>query len=382
MEVIYLNLIHKLYKKEINKFPAPFFVKKGFFIIELTTSSGLKGYGEISSYVYNHKKFLKYIKNYFTQNLKKISIFDYFKKKNNLIYKIEDDLFYSIRAAIEQALIDIIGKSKKKKSFELFSKKKFINVYSSGGVLYENQEYESLIDELLIAKKKKFFGWKFRPAIPIKLSNHKMRLRQKPPIDIDKLSKFCLTARKIAGNNFRLMIDIGCRMKVERKSVKFLQLLNELNFYFIEEPFERNFNAYEKIKNIKDIKNIALGENFINEKMLIKYNSLKQVKYLQPDINLFPMKDLLYLSKKNIKEIIMHNWTNSVSFYSNINFALASNKCDLVEFNTLNFPKNFAFLKKNFYIKSGKLYLLNKFGSCVEFINNKYFNTKVENFKI
>ena len=157
MEVINLNLIHKIYNKEIEKFPAPFFVKKGFFIIELTTSSGLKGYGEISSYVYNHKKFLKYIKNYFTQYLKKISIFDYFKKKNNLFYKIEDDLFCSIRASIEQALIDIIGKSKKKKSFELFSKKKFINVYSSGGVLYENQEYEFLIDELLIAKKKKIF---------------------------------------------------------------------------------------------------------------------------------------------------------------------------------------------------------------------------------
>jgi len=383
MNIYSINLIHKIYKYpgKINEFPPPFFVKKGFFIIELITKDGIKGYGEISSYLFDKKKTLFFIEKYLINFIKKIDLEKYFSSFNNkyFISPLNDNLYLSIKAAVDQALLDILGKMKKINSYKFFSNKKNVNVYSSGGVIFENQEYDILTDQLLKSKELKYFGWKFRPSIPIKYSNHIQRLKKNPEIDLNKLEKFCYKSRKIAGCDFNLMIDLGCRLKLNRKSIRFLEFLNELKFYFIEEPFKRNLNDYEKLKNIK---NIAVGENFSQEKSFKKLSHFKQIKYFQPDTNIFPFKDLLKYSKISKKKFILHNWTNSMNFYSNLNFGLSSKKCHLIEINTLNFPKNFIFLKKNYYIKAGKIYIKKKNGLGIEMIKNNSFKTNKIKFKV
>ena len=77
--------------------------------------------------------------------------------------------------------------------------------------------------------------------------------------------------------------------------------------------------------------------------------------------------------QNKMKKIIIHNWTHSISFYANINAALILNKCDLVEYNTLKFPNDFNFLKKNFFIKNGFLSLKDKYGLGIELLKNKSF---------
>ena len=172
MKICRLNLIHKLYKNpnKIKNFPKPYFVEKGFFIIELETTDGLIGYGEISSYLFKKEESISFLKKYFLRELKNFDINkNYFKsnKNYNTIY-LNNDLFYSIKSAIDQAILDLLGKIYNINSFKLFGTKKYVRAYSSGGVIFEDQEYDLLQDELYKAKNLNYFGWKFRPSIPIK----------------------------------------------------------------------------------------------------------------------------------------------------------------------------------------------------------------------
>ena len=45
-------------------------------------------------------------------------------------------------------------------------KKNKIKLYASGGMVFEDQNNETLINEMLKIKNQKFSGWKFRPPSP------------------------------------------------------------------------------------------------------------------------------------------------------------------------------------------------------------------------
>ncbi len=366
-----IYLVHKKYKKKKLSFPPPKYFTNGFYYFEIETADGILGYGEISSYVNTNKIKTKIYKNLLPiikKNKNEISCIEEKLLKN--LRKNNDEVDHSIISAFLQAILDINGKIKKISSYKLFKGyKKKIKVYASGGVTFERQNYESLIDEMIQAKEKKFFGWKFRPSTPHLLTDHHLRIKIKPRIDLEKLIKICRKLRNKAGNDFKLMIDLGCRLKSDLQSLKFLKELNELNFFLIEEPFSPIIKDYSSFKSNS---NFSLGESFYKMDEFLKFSKLRCIKYLQPDFNRIPIKKLLDHQNK-MKRIIIHNWTHSISFYTNINAALILNKCDLIEYNTLKFPNEFNFLKKNFFIKKGFLYLKEKYGLGIELIKNKNF---------
>ena len=166
------------------------------------------------------------------------------------------------------------------------------------------------------------------------------------------------------------MIDLGCRLKQNKESFKFLSLLKELNFYFVEEPFDRQ---YENYKNFDNTHNFALGESFYNTSQFNNFKKLECIKYFQPDTNIIPASRILSL-QENKKPLILHNWSPSISFYSNINTALILKNCQLIEYSVLKFPNNSSFLKKNYFIKNGNIFLKNTNGLGITFSkNNKLF---------
>lgn len=373
-----INLVHKKYKKKKLAFPAPKFFTSGFFYIEIITDEGIYGYGEISSYVDCKKIRSKIFKNIIPLIEKYNNNFYLIKEKllKNLNIK-KDETDYSVFSSFLQALLDIEGKQKNKNSFKLFRNyEKKIKLYASGGVSFEDQNYESLVEEMIQAKKNNFFGWKFRPSTPRLYVDHHLRLKKKPKIDLNKLILVCQKLRIKAGNKFKLMIDLGCRLKRDTQSIKFIEELNELNFFLIEEPFTPLFKNYSFFK---ERLNFSLGESFFDINKFVKFSKLNSIAYLQPDFNRIPIEKILDHQNK-IKKIIIHNWTHSISFYSNINAALVLKNCNLIEYNTLKLPNDFYFLKKNFYIKNGYLTLKKKPGLGIEFIKNDSFHDKKTSF--
>ena len=360
-------------------FPPPNFLLKGTYILKINTDEDVYGMGEVSSYVGNFNQIQK-VFTYFIAPLilnKKISSINL--TQNTFLEKAHrknfpKQIFGSVISAVIQALLDIRGKIIKKPIFEIIKEKKELSLkaYASGGLIYDDEKYDKLVEEALECKHKGFVGWKLRPSMPKKFLSHKKRMEKPPKINFSELKKFCLKIRKLVGPNFKLMIDLGCRLEGTISSKKILDFFYELDFYFVEEPFRRNIKTYKKLlKNSK--LSIAAGENTSSFSDLNKLSSCKKINFFQPDTNLNPIPEIIKFSKKKGIKIILHNWTKSISMYSNFHLGLALDNCKLVEYSILKFPDEFSFLEKNYHIKKGKITLSKSPGLGIE-LNSEILN--------
>ena len=358
-------------------FPPPNFVLKGFYILRINTDEDIYGLGEISSYVGSFNQIQKIFSNVILPIIlnKKISIIDIAKITNKKICNknINKQILSSAISAVIQALLDIKGKMMEKPVFELLNNKELsLKAYASGGLIYDDEKYDRLLDEALESKQRGFFGWKLRPAIPKKFISHQKRIAHPPKIDFIKLKNFCLKIRKKVGSNFKLMIDLGCRLDQTSSSRKILDFFHELDFYFIEEPFRRNVKTYKKLLKYSKF-SIAAGENTSSFSELNELSTCKKITFFQPDSNLNPIPEIIKFSKKKGIKIILHNWTKSISMYSNFHLGMALDNCKLIEYSILKFPEEFNFLEKNYFVKKGNIILNKKNGLGIK-LNHEILN--------
>ena len=197
-------------------------------------------------------------------------------------------------------------------------------------------------------------------------------MKHPPKINFVKLKKFCLNLKKQVGPDFKLMIDLGCRLDETISSKKILDFFDELDFYFIEEPFKRNIKTYKKLLKYSKL-NIAAGENTSSFSELNELSSCKKISFFQPDTNLNPIPEIIKFSKKNEIKIILHNWTKTISMYSNFHLGLALNNCKMIEYSILKFPEEFNFLDKSYLIKKGKVILTKNPGLGIK-LNQEILN--------
>ena len=144
-------------------------------------------------------------------------------------------------------------------------------------MLFDNQNYENRYDEAFIAKNDNYFGYKFRPKLPISNLSHFQRMRNPPKINIKSLEKFSTNLRKKVGDNFKIMIDLGCRLSEIKETEYLFKMFKEQNYYFVEEPFRRKINEYMRLKNHCLDVNIS-GVNIFIRSMNLKNGIIK--KYL------------------------------------------------------------------------------------------------------
>ena len=255
--------------------PYPTYFKEGFYVIKLYTSDGLDGLGEPSPYAGNFKKIIKNFKLIFSY-IKNKNIFDISVTKLQKKLETKNIFTSSCFAGFSQCIYDIKGKIKKKSISKLINNndvKNKIKIYASGGMIYDYQSDELLIKEALFFKKKNFFGWKFRPPFPRNFGNHNKRMLQPPEINTKKLINISQKLRKILGTKFNLMLDLGCRCKSLKEFEYLSDGLSELNFFFIEEPFQRKLKLYKKIK-LKNI-NISAGEHLFKNEDILNWINIK-----------------------------------------------------------------------------------------------------------
>ena len=247
-------------------------------------------------------------------------------------------------------------------------------------MIYENQDYNKLINEAIKSKEKGFFGWKFRPSLSLKNLSHNERMLNPQSFDLDKIIKFSKYLRKEVGDNFKLMLDCGSRCKSLAQADYLIKSLEDLDFYFLEEPIVRNYSMYKKLmKNDYKLK-IAGGENISTIKEFINWEKCN-VDIFQPDTNLLMFKELQQINKSYNKKIIMHNWCNPINFCTNINFMRSENKIFLIEKNILKNPYEIFFKNESFKIINGEVKYLSYDGYGIEFTKLKNKNIEINEFE-
>ena len=366
-------------KKKFSNYPRPSYFSSNIIILKLIYNEEHVSLGEINSYSGSFIEIINNLKTIFLK-FKKYDL----KKKNlnnllNLKFSSENNFcFNSCHAGFVQALVDLKSKIENKKVTELFTNSKIkinkkINVYASGGMIFEGQD-NKLIEEVNFCKQKKYFGYKFRPPYPKQFNHHNMRFKKPDLFDIKKFLKMSEKIRVSVGKEFNLMADLGCRITTKSDLNYLMDGLNELNFFFVEEPIIRNLSLYDNIKNYK---NIASGEHLHNLNETKKWISCKNVKFFQFDPNSLSMNYILSLYKKlksKKKIYIPHNWTTPVNTSVGINLLLIfQQKINLIERNFYTSPYNDLFINKSFYFNDGRFILVNNKGFGIR-LNSNYFD--------
>lgn len=369
-----IEIYHIKYPVKKLKYPIANHVLNGSIYIKILTNCSIVGYGEPSSYILDYFKLFKLFKIkllpfLINQKINDINLI-------NLKKKVDNKLIEPLVAGLDQAIWDIKSKLKNRKLNEFISNKqrieKKIFLYASGGMIFDKQSNDKIINEALKFKSLGFKGYKFRPSIPKEKISHFKRMKFPPPIEIKNFIKNCELLRLKVGMKYKLMVDLGCRL-ISIKQFDYLsEALNELHFSFIEEPFKRDINIYKKISKKSKIK-IAFGESLTSEREF--KNWINYVDIIQPDTNMITISELLNLKKifkSSEKEIIFHNWSNPISMLSNFHMAKVFNST-LIEYNITSNPIINKFQKYKFKIINGEIKLGSRKGLGVD-INEEFLN--------
>ena len=334
------------------KNPLPSFLKKGSIFIRLKDKDGYEGWGEPNPYATDQKNLLKILKKF------ELNLINKKKIEKKIIYHNKKG-YNACLAAVNQAIADIQSKRKKIPICQILNpnlKFKSIRLYASGGMIYDHQDNKIYYNEARKSLKNGYIGYKFRPPYPKSFSNHTSRLKNPPTFDVDRFFKIAKKLRSILPKQFKLMVDFGFRIKTYKDFLKIYNFLNDLNYYFIEEPI-----SHKLIKKDFEAKKLKLsgGESFFLKNQFKDKKFNKFYKIIQPDMNLIDYNILKKIIKIKSTNIILHNWFNAISNNHSFNCALAY-QCKMIERNIYmsKIDSQIINTKSNLNIKKGNFLIL------------------------
>lgn len=333
------------------EFPTASFVEEGFCIVKLFTGDGIIGLGEPSPYMDN------------------LSLVDLFEKELIEIYRGKplneawNTLGRSDRdgsviksaalAGLSQALLDAIGKEQDKPCWRLMASPDLetetsVKVYASGGMLSDGQPLELLLDEVLMFQEKGFNAWKFRPPIPAHL-NHAERTKHPPAVDLEAMLSISRKIRNAVGDDFDLMLDLGCRIPFIKEAKYLCDGLAELNFFMVEEPLPREAGEYVALRNQTEVR-ISGGETLDSATQIQQWMRLGSLDIVQPDANFLGLYDGMIVGQEALEKnytVVPHNWANAIANAANVHFATALGKkvAPLMEYSQVFNPLRESFVE-------------------------------------
>lgn len=333
-------------------------------IIEIISTNNLKGYGEcyVSGYL---PEISKIALEYFSQYLigKNISKIRDITKLIIIPFCTNNGFLKSIISAIEIALFDLKSQIANKPLYEYLNKnfRKSIDGYASGGSVVCNKK--DIKKDFLFAKKNGLEKYKLR----IGHQNFKK--------DIARINY----AIKLFGEN-KVMVDaiMGTLNKWEiEEFIKKTKVFNNLKLKWIEEPIHPSkICDYKEITKKSKIP-IALGEAFTS------YEEFKTVilndccDVVQPDVTQCGILDTIKickLAKKYKKKVSLHVWGSSLSFLTNLHFALAYKEVDIIEYPLVNLDILKEIISINYKFKKNKIYINNNVNGIGISLKKNYFN--------
>jgi len=283
------------------KHPTASFVTEGCMFLRVITDEGIYGLGEPSPYGGSLESLVALAENRLKPMLKGKDPFHV-----DLLTKQDETgvapgygtiPYHALKAAISQALWDILGKCLDMPVYRLLNKrgdyKKRIRAYASGGMYYDWQDPQLYVEEALKWREQGFSAWKLRPPVPDN-SSHLERNAVPPAVDIPGFVQILERVRYAVGSEMELMVDFGCRLGTVAKTVEFIKLSKDLGIVFIEEPLPRVTALHEELQALSDGK-IAGGECLVTRQQFHEWQASFDV--FQPDANLAGISEIIKIAE-------------------------------------------------------------------------------------
>lgn len=274
-------------------------------------------------------------------------------------------------AGIGHALWDIVGKALDIPLYRLLNKedghRDRVRAYASGGMSFENEDIEPVIEEAIKCQEEGYAAWKMRPSTPTQTS-HLQRQKAPPTIDIHRFLSLAEKIREAVGPNMDLLVDAGCRCKNLRQAINISRELERLDFHLFEEPLARVCEDYAALAREVELP-IAGGECLVNRQQFLPWIERNAYDIIQPDGNLAGITEVMHIAhiaaSRNIPCVI-HNWANAVSIAANVHLAAAIPSCPMVEFAVTYNPLRTELVKEPLVPKEGFFVIPERPGLGVE----------------
>ena len=375
MRIVGIETILLRCPEEEHPHPTASFVHEGSVLLRVFTDEGIIGIGEPSPYGGRLPELQRAIE----ERVKP----DFLGKNPSEVAKLTRQRDYpeplglgnaahnSAIAGMSQALWDIIGKAKNMPVYRLLNPgvevKHRVRAYASGGMWYEWEDPQRLVEEALRCQAEGYTAWKLRPETP-KPASHFERNQNPPPIDVHKFISIAEKLRDSVGDSMDLMVDAGCRFRDVEEARMVGAALHDLDFLLLEEPLPRKIEDYVRLRQLVSIP-IAGGECFVSRKQAEKWICAGALNVLQPDGNLAGLHEVMAIAaigQEHELPLVIHNWANDVSIAANVHLAAALPNCHLVEYNVTYNPLRTELVDDPFVPEDGFFYLSDKPGLGIE----------------
>jgi L-alanine-DL-glutamate epimerase-like enolase superfamily enzyme len=247
-------------------------------IIIVETDEGITGYGEVDTAPYVGKAVVDaYMSHGTCYGLREVVTgtdpFDYEQTWNDMY----DKTYYygrtgpviHVMSGIDMALWDIMGKATGKPVHKLLggSYADKVRAYASALMPDNVDEVKKMVEKYVSQGYTAIkFGWG-----PLGYNVH---------FDLDLIK----TARKTAGDNVELMIDIGKRYRL-KSAMYVAKALEQLNIYWLEEPLPaEDYTGYKKLTESTTMR-IATGEEESGRLAFARLIDETHIDVVQPDVS-------------------------------------------------------------------------------------------------
>ncbi len=348
---------------------------KSLGFVEVTSESGISGYGETYSGIYS-PELIDNITEYLSKQIvgNKLNSLDFLDRLNKIPFIGYTGIIQSVISGIELAVLDLIGKIEKKPVYQLFDKeevnKKIKCYYSGGSVIFSEDQVE---DDIIKMKEIGFNAYKMRVGLQDWNSDLK---RVKKASEVLKGDKIMLDA---------IMGTLENKWTID-DAINNIKDLESYHLEWIEEPLSpSSINDYSQLCKISNIP-IAMGEAYSGSVHFETIVSNKCADIIQVDAtHSMGFRELLEFSNNVKNNKATHVWGSTLSFVANATLALLSKNIEIHEFPSVDFKISHDIIQEKSKIVNSEFIISDYPGFGIDIndqIKNKYKYVKNSGYKI
>jgi L-rhamnonate dehydratase len=332
-------------------------------IIIVETDEGITGYGEVDTSPYVGRSVVdSYMSHGTCYGLKEVVVgsdpFDYEQIWNEMwaktYYYGRTGPVIHVMSGIDMALWDIMGKATGKPVHKLLGGSYCTKVrpYASALMPYTHDEVKTLTEKYVSQGYSAIkFGWG--------------PLGYNIKFDLSLIE----TARKSAGNDIEIMIDIGKRYRL-KQAMYVAKALEQLNIYWLEEPLPaEDYAGYKKLTESTTVR-IATGEEESGRRAFARLISESHVDVIQPDISrcggLTEAKKIAVMAADNNILLVPHAFKTGILVAATIQFIASMPDVPFLEFSVTESAIRKELLTEPFIQKDGFIEVTQKPGLGIE----------------
>ena len=341
-------------------------VWRNFFMVEITTDEGIKGYGEgtlgdfektVESAVNDLKPFLV------GREIEITEITNFFVR--NFFWR-NGPILSTAQSAIEQALWDAVGKTLNKPVHLLLGGKAVekVKIYANG-FISGNASPKEFADAAVKTVEKGFLALKFDPfggtGPTITRAN------------LEKAKERIGSIRDAVGDDIDLMIEAHGRFNT-RTALKIAKEIEKFDPFWFEEPVpEEDIISMSEVRKGSNVP-IATGERIISRNRFWELLAQRSADIIQPDVchmgGILPLVEVGSMANVNYVPVAPHNPNGPIATAASLNALVTMPNALILEFWLDAETVRRDLIEEYFNIEKGYIYPSNKPGLGID-VNEK-----------